>query len=118
MMRDNHSQMVMPDREKETPLYDLEGRLRSLGSLPGSFVIGIFDCCRDAFDQTIFPPVESRGVGSDKTEYLVEQGQNVFLIFGCQPKKGVPAESRIVPQFFEIIEGAKDDIGSILLPDA
>ena len=117
-MRDNHSQIVMSDREKETPLYDLEGRLRSLGSLPGSFVIGIFDCCRDAFDQTIFPPVESRGAPSDKTEYLVEQGQNVFLIFGCQPKKGVPAESRIVPQFFEIIEGAKDDIGSILLPDA
>ena len=58
----------MPDREKVTPLYDLEARLRSLGTLPGSFVIGIFDCCRDAFDQTIFPPKEMRGAGNDKTE--------------------------------------------------
>ena len=65
MMKDDHSQIVMPDSEKVTPLYDLEARLRSLGSLPGSFVIGIFDCCRDAFDQSIFPPVESRGGNSN-----------------------------------------------------
>ena len=95
-MQDNHSQMVVPDREKKSPLYDLEGRLRALGSIPGSFVIGIFDCCRDAFDQTIFPPVELRGVGSEETEQLIEPGQNVFLIFGCQATKGVPADSEIV----------------------
>ena len=42
----------------------------------------------------------------------------MFLIFGCQPKKGVPAESRIAIQFFEVLELAKDNIGCILLPDA
>ena len=72
MMKDEHSQIVMPDRTKVTPLYDLEGKLRGLGSLQGSFVIGIFDCCRDAFNQSIFPPVESRGVGNNKTEEMVE----------------------------------------------
>ena len=49
----------MPDPVK--PLYNLEQRLCALGSLDDSFVIGIFDCCREAYDEGIFPPVATRG---------------------------------------------------------
>ena len=57
MMKDNMSQIVMPDSKKKIPLYNLESRLRSLGELDNSFVIGIFDCCREAYDEGMFPPV-------------------------------------------------------------
>ena len=56
MMDDNHSQIVMPDPKSKKPLYNLEARLRALGNLGNSFVIGILDCCRDPFNQSIFPP--------------------------------------------------------------
>ena len=29
--------------------YPLEGNLRSMGALPGAYVIGVFDCCRAEF---------------------------------------------------------------------
>ena len=51
----------MPDDQRKIPLYNLESRLRALGDLDNSFVIGIFDCCREAYDEAIFPPVKTRG---------------------------------------------------------
>ena len=56
----------MPDPSKKIPLYNLEARLRALGSLDNSFVIGIFDCCREAYDESIFPPVATRGGDGNK----------------------------------------------------
>ena len=95
----------MPDSKKKNPLYNLESRLRSLGDLDNSYVIGIFDCCREAYDEGMFPPMASRGGdGNDERETMVEKGQNVFLIFGCPSNKGVPATSKIASQFFEVIE--------------
>ena len=84
----------MPDDQRKIPLYNLESRLRALGDLDNSFVIGIFDCCREAYDESMFPPVKTRGGdGNEKRDFVVESGQNVFLIFGCPSNKGVPAKS-------------------------
>ena len=95
----------MPDPSKKIPLYNLEARLRSLGEMDNSFVIGIFDCCREAYNAGIFPPVATRGGdGNEERDEVVETGQNVFLIFGCPSNKGVPATSKIASQFFEVIE--------------
>lgn len=74
----------MPDPQK--PLYNLENRLCALGELDNSFVIGIFDCCREAYDESKFPSIATRGiggVGNEEKEVLTGKGQNVFLIFGC-----------------------------------
>ena len=95
----------MPDPQQKKPLYNLEARLRALGSLDNSFVIGIFDCCRDAFDKSIFPPDTAAtrgGDGDEKRDEVVEkdEGRNVFLIFGCASNKSVPATSKIAIQFF------------------
>ena len=98
MINDNHSQIVMPDKSMKIPLYNLEGRLRSLGGLDNSYVIGIFDCCRDKYTEDIFhhEVVKQRGEpGTEKQEVIVEKGRNVFLIFGCPQNKSVPAESKI-----------------------
>ena len=62
MMVDNHSQIVLPDSKKRIPLYNLEARLRALSNLDNSFVIGIFDCSRYAYDEDMFPPVATRGM--------------------------------------------------------
>ena len=114
------SQIVMPDPSERIPLYNLENRLRALGTLDNSFVIGIFDCCRDAYDESIFPPVANRGGdgNQNKEDVALEKGREVFLIFGCPSNRGVPAASKIASQFFEIIEQAKAENDSILLPDA
>ena len=63
VMKANHSQIILPDPSK--PLYDLESRIRSLSQLDNSFVIGIFDCCREAYDESMLPPRPSRG-GDEK----------------------------------------------------
>ena len=86
----------MPDDQKKIPLYNLEQRLRALGDLENSFVIGIFDCCREAENEAIFPPVKTRGIGdNEEQDVVVKSTQNVFLIFGCPSNKGVPAKSQI-----------------------
>ena len=96
MMRDNQSQIVMPDPQLKIPLYNLEARLRALGNLDNSYVIGIFDCCRDAYNEAIFPPKEGRGDNTNVARDVeVEKGRNVFLIFGCPSNKSVPAKSQI-----------------------
>ena len=67
-----------------------------MGELDNSFVIGIFDCCREAYDVNMFPKVTTRGKdGSEENKARVETGKNIFLIFGCPANKGVPATSKI-----------------------
>ena len=98
MMSDNQSQIVVPDASKKIPLYNLENRLRAMGQEDNSFVIGVFDCCREAYNEGIFPPVAGAtrgGDGNEEQDEVVETGQNVFLIFGCPSNRGVPATSKI-----------------------
>ena len=76
----------MPDRQVKIPLYNLEARLQALGILDNSYVIGIFDGCRDGYCEDIFPPMATRGCGSNsERDDEIEEGRNVFLIFGCGP---------------------------------
>ena len=116
-MKDNMSQIVLPDPSK--PLYNLENTIRALGQQDNSFAIGIFDCCRDPYDQNMYPKKKDRG-GDDNEmrEEMAEKGQNYFLIFGCPPNQRVPANSKITPQFFQVLRDATADNGCILLPDA
>ena len=50
-MKDNMSHIVMPDDQAQIPLYNLENKLRTLGSQENSFVIGLFDCCREPYNK-------------------------------------------------------------------
>ena len=90
-----------------------------MGQEDNSYVIGIFDCCREKYSEAKFPKLALRGDGdaNEEKEVLVEKGQNVFLIFGCPANRGVPATSKIASQFFDILELARAENGSILLPD-
>ena len=63
MMKDNMNWIVVPDPQK--PLYNVEAKLRYLGSLDKSYVIGVFDCCREAYNEDILPP----GIDNEKTDF-------------------------------------------------
>ena len=109
----------MPDPQQRIPLYNLEVRLRALGNLDKSYVIGILDCCRQAYDEGMFPPEEIRGGrGNAVRDEEAGKGRNVFLIFGCPSDETVPAKSEIATQFFDVLERSKDNNGCLLLPDA
>ena len=89
----------MPDDEAKLPLFNLENNLRMLGQEDKSFVIGVFDCCREPYNersQSLFKHMATRG-GNEETKEEVEGSNNLFLIFGCPPQKTVPGESKIVP---------------------
>ena len=51
----------------------------------------------------MFPPVASRGGQVAEEEIKAEElctGDNIFLIFGCEARKTVPAVSTIANTFF------------------
>ena len=45
-----------------------------MGDLPNSFVIGIFDCCREAFNEAMFKKVAMRGGSDNENETVLEKG--------------------------------------------
>ena len=73
--------------------------------MDNSFVIGIFDCCREAYNEDNFPQPHGKiaityramrgGTENEELKVKVEEGQNVFLIFGCPPNRGIPATSKL-----------------------
>ena len=78
----------MPDDGKRfLPVYNLEKTLRKLGSLEDSFVIGIFDCQRESFDEDKFRPGVNYDVyyqmGRDFRDALMPT--NLMLIFAYPP---------------------------------
>ena len=76
----------MVDSQDKPPLYNLENAARTLGHQENSYVIAVFDCCREPYDQSKFKPVTMRsGVGNEEKKDDFEDGNNVFLIFGCPP---------------------------------
>ena len=86
MQKDGLSHIVMRDDQNKTPLYNLENSLRAMGAQADSYVIGIFDCCRELYSQSHFKPVEMRnGVGTEEKKKTVKESRNVILIFGCAP---------------------------------
>ena len=59
--------------------YPLEGNLRSMGALPGAYVIGVFDCCRAEFEL----PDRGAGVQEVEDELETDESRNCIFVFGC-----------------------------------
>lgn len=80
-------------------MYPLEKQLRTLGTHGGSYVIGVFDCCRASFT------APNRGVGpiggADELEDEEDAGRNCILTFGCPPNGGVSAVSTIATEYLQ-----------------
>ena len=70
--------------------------MRTLGTERGGYVVAIFDCCREQFDEV------SRGSGKDvdEVDMSMEDYHNYILWFGCPPGSQVDATSTIAVDFF------------------
>ena len=95
--------------------YPLEKQLRSLGCNRGSYVLGVFDCCRADFT----PP--SRGVGVNnqvKDDIEDEEGanRNIILTFGCAPNSSVDAVSTIAEEYIRNLCADTNSEGYINFP--
>ena len=93
----------------------MEKQLRSLAKADGSYVVTVFDCCREKL--AIGP---TRGLSQDLLnedcfnvdEWIgqPEQSQeNIIITYGCQPSAGVPAKSTMAKAYFKYLRKSATD---------
>ena len=114
---DNMTYAVCNENTKASKIrYPLQQRLKALSQLPGAYVCGIFDCCREAISLAMRGgkndndnPADDNFEGSDYINYI--------FWFGCQENSGVSANSDIAVEFFkEMKKVANPADGSVTLP--
>ena len=96
--------------------YPLENSLRVLGNTDGSYVLGIFDCCREKFIVEATRGANTEGeMGA--ADHEPEDWRNCILTFGCPPNSGVSARSTIAVEFFRRLRYLADPSdGKVRLP--
>ena len=98
---DNFSKIILNGPR----MYPLEKILRDISRGRGSYVVALFDCCREKL------PVEStRGLGNGSIADDVDEDflnltnqENLVITFGCQPSSGVPQKSTIATAYFRYL---------------
>lgn len=99
---DNTTYMVLNGKRP----YPLEKMLRSFAQSDGSYVISVFDCCREKL-----PASQTRGLGASEDfdggdMFLAapeDSQENLIMTFGCRPSAGVPAKSTIAKAYFKYL---------------
>ena len=82
---DNYSFAML----NEAKLFPLEQQVRVLARMKGSYVIALFDCCREKAKTGL-------GHGSSSSD----QQEDFIITFGCPPTSTVPARSTIAHEYF------------------
>ena len=108
-MRSNTTQIVLNDTGKT--FYKMENIVRVCSEIPNSYVITVFDCCREDLNNPKY-----RGGGEIEQEGDETAYRNLILFNGCPPNKGVEAKSSIATEFFTKLETCTDSNGTIMLP--
>ena len=113
---DNMTYAVCNHADKASKIrYPLQQRLKALSQLPGAYVCGIFDCCRERISPAMRGGFEdpSANDGVNESDYI-----NHIFWFGCQENSGVSANSDIAVEFFrELRRVANPADGSVTLPN-
>ena len=92
--------------------YPLERMLRGLAMAEGSYVIAVFDCCRERMQA-----LQMRGGNGPESPLEIEEDdcaydlngapagsqENLIMSFGCKPSAGVPAKSTLARTYFRYI---------------
>ena len=113
----NYTSIVCDKAPRQAKIfYPLEKQLRILGLLRGSYVLGVFDCCRAEFT------VPTRGGGNNEAgdenfdEGNALENRNCILTFGCAPSGGVDAVSTIAQEYLQHLCADTDSEGNIQFP--
>jgi len=90
----NYTYAVLNNPDPRRWRFPLEMYLRTLGTNPGAWVVGVFDCCRENFT------LPGRGNGDEE---IVDMSgyRNTFMTFGCPPNKEVSARSTLAVEYFK-----------------
>ena len=90
----------------------MEKMLRSLAKADGSYVMALFDCCREKIVSQ-----ETRGLGSEEEEAFImdipESHENFIITYGCPPSEGVPAKSTIAKAYIKWLKKSASSDGLI-----
>ena len=102
----------------EGKLYPIEKMLRSLAKADGSYVIALFDCCRERIiaGATRGVNVEEDDGMAAASEQIPENHENFIITYGCPPTEGVPAKSTIAKTYMQYLKKSSDQNGYIQLP--
>ena len=88
-------------------MYPMEKNLRCIAKQEGSYVVAVFDCCREKM-----PVTATRGGGGgaamddDANEMLGQEEtnhENFIITYGCQPSAGVALKSTIAKTYFRYL---------------
>ena len=91
----NYTYAVLNNPDPRRWRFPLEMHLRTLGTIPGAWVVGVFDCCRENF---VLP---GRDSGNGDNDIVDMSGyRNTFMSFGCPPNKSVPGISTLAVDYF------------------
>ena len=106
-------------------MFALEKSIRILGRMPESYVISLFDCCREKIDEgqwrgagpnyvNIEAMMEDLG-GRDQDDGGNQKGfVNTIVTYGCPPSQGVPAKSTIALSYFRQLKMSADSYDGMI----
>ena len=100
----------------EAKIYPIEKMLRSLAKAEGSYVVALFDCCRERLAPGASRGAETEQAGMLDVQSNTETTTNFILTYGCPPSEGVPAKSTIAHAYIKYLKKAADPQGRIGLP--
>lgn len=109
-------------------MYPLERQLRIIAKANGSYVISVFDCCREIIMKNFQRGMQLPNMmdDNDDDDFEMEDiSQHNFMVtFGCQPTDGVAQKSTIAKGYFRYLRMMAnvsvnaDNVGRIKLPKA
>jgi len=79
--------------------FPIEKFLRTLGTNPCAYVVGVLDCCRSKITPALRGEANNDGLFDETGEY-----RNTFITFGCAPSSGVDARSTIAVNYFHMLK--------------
>ena len=100
----NINNIVVLESEEKKRFFKLEDFTRILSKIKGSYILTIFDCCREYVP---YKDPSTRGLNGDDYDedpkkYL-HSDTNYIIVNGCAPNKTVPGYSFISRGFFDVI---------------
>jgi hypothetical protein len=107
---DTTTKIVLNEEDSEFRYFSLEANLFIASRYENTYIVTIFDCCREEL-----PTEELRG-GEENNSKATKQS-NFYVTYGCPPTKGVPAKSTIVTSYTKCLkQNLNKQNGVIILP--
>ena len=106
--------------ERKKIAFPLEKKIRDLSEIASTYVVALFDCCREKItvkevQEGKMVEVEGRGGGlmEEEPDWSVVKTRDLMIVFGCPPNSYTPAESPLTVGFFKTVSDMSDPIDGV-----